>query len=184
MSALVSVISAVRNPEEVERVEAMLAAQTYPNLELVAPELGRDFDALIDDGSTGSSSLLVGTYMAHGDFFAYVMPGDVYRPDHIALLVDLIQTSRAHFVYSQLGYGGDAIGGDPPRFGEVCGSCLMNRANLILAENWRDGGKAYDWDLITRWLGIGAKWAFLPRITVDRPVVEEEVADVPALAST
>ena len=146
-----------------------VTTQTYDNLEIVAPKLGRDFDALYDDGSTGAIHFLAGTLVAKGDYFAYQMPGDTLRPDHIASLVEVLERNKAHFAYSQCQQGENTIGGDPPRFKEIVGSCCLHRANLILAENWRDGGEWYDWDIATRWLGLGARWAFLPKVTVDRP---------------
>jgi hypothetical protein len=182
MTALVSVIAAVRNPEEYAEVEAVLAAQAYPNLELVAPELGRDFDALWDDGSVGAPAFHAGTYLAHGDYFAYWLPGDRWSAGHVAKLIDLLEVSKAHFAYSKMRYGEEILGTDPPRFGEVESSCIVHRANLILAENWRDGGPSFAWDLVTRWVGINAHWAFLDAVTVERdaPVPLPDISELSA----
>lgn len=178
MRPLVSVIAAVRNPDEVAHAEGVVSSQTYPNLELVCPDLGRDFDALWDDGSTGAPAFHVGTYMAHGDYFAYLLPQDRYSSAHIDKMVDLLESTKAHFAYSQMKTPDGVIGSDPPHSGEIGASCIVHRANLILGENWRDGGPDFVWDLVTRWMGSGwrdetgvmhnAQWAFLNLPTVER----------------
>lgn len=178
MRPLVSVIAAVRNPEEHARAEGIVSAQTYPNLELVAPELGRDFDALWDDGSVGAPAFHVGTYLARGDYFAYLLPTERWSAGHVDKLVQLLEGTQAHFAYSQCRDGDRTLGCDPPRSGEVAASSILHRANLILGENWRDGGPDFVWDMVTRWVGMGyrdekgalhtPKWAFLNLITVER----------------
>ena len=175
-------IAAVRNEDEAKRAEEIVASQTYPNLELVAPELGRDFDALWDDGSIGSPSFHVGTFLARGDYFGYLLPQDRWSAAHVEKLVELLEQTKANFAYSRLKDGDQILGTDPPRSGEVFASCIVHRANLTLGENWRDGGPDYTWDLVTRWVGMGyrdqgtgqivsPRWAFLNAITVEREAV-------------
>jgi len=120
-------------------------------------------------GSRAVSAALVGTYLAGGDLIAYLDSDVEYLPDHLAVCAKAL-TSGADFAYAQMrryldGRVWDVIGDGNPGHGRIDGNAIVHRAELLRAANWRWGGDA-DWDLIGRWIAGGARWEFVPEITV------------------
>lgn len=136
-------------------------------------ELGRHWTGLLRD-SYAAAPLAVGQMLARGDYQVWLADDDRMDADHIASLIDLIETEGVDFVYSQIrmwprngtpeGYG--VVGMAPPQFGQI--GCPLYRLSLLdLARGpYRTHvGRAGDWEFVERAVAGGATWAFLPRAT-------------------
>lgn len=109
-----------------------------------------------------------GLDLADGDLIAYIDDDNAWRPKHLAVLVDALQTSGADFAYSRMirhGCGDDIIGSQPPRPGAVDTSLLLHRRGLPY---WPlpDSNLA-DWNTVSTWLANGHTWVHVPETTVD-----------------
>jgi glycosyltransferase involved in cell wall biosynthesis len=136
-------------------------------------ELGQHWTGLLRD-SYAAAPLAVGQLLARGDYQVWLADDDRMDADHIASLIDLIETEGVDFVYSQIrmwpksgtpeNYG--VVGAAPPRHGQI--GCPLYRPSLLdLARGpYRTHvGRAGDWEFVERALAGGATWAFLPRAT-------------------
>ena len=120
-------------------------------------------------GSRAVSAALVGTYLAAGEHIAYLDSDVEYLPDHLAVSAKAL-AGGADLVYTQMrrhldGKPWDVIGDGTPGHGRIDGNAVVHKAELLREANWRWGGDA-DWDLIRRWLAAGARWEFVPQVTV------------------
>lgn len=131
-------------------------------------ELGRNWRTFSGGQSYGAIPRLAGTLLARGTYLAYLDDDDAYRPEHIACLVDLLESSGADFVFSRMARpDGTVIGNGRPEMNHIGTPILLHRAELLNVANWRPSGYADDWDLVQRWLAAGATWAALSAVTVD-----------------
>lgn len=113
---------------------------------------------------------------AGGDYIAYLDDDNAWRPDHVALLVQALDdTPDAGFAYSQmLTHPGElTIGTDPPVYGGIDTSIIMQRRALLPLAQWPepntiDGDQhAPDWAIVASWLAQGVAWIHVPVVTVD-----------------
>jgi glycosyltransferase involved in cell wall biosynthesis len=141
-------------------------------------ECGRHWTGLLSD-SYAAAPFIVGQFLARGE---YAMPwADDERaldPDHIAKLVDLLESSGADFTYSitELWWKDEPerrklIWADPPAHGSITHwmytSTFLEKAKGPYRTHV---GRANDWDQISRAMAGGATWAFLPEITFQHRV--------------
>ncbi len=134
-------------------------------------ELGRNWRTFSYGKSYGAIPRLIGTYMAKGDYIAYLDDDNEFLPFHIEKLVSLIEEKNADFVYSKMqiiqnGKIIREIGSVPPIIGAIDTSIILHKAELLNVANWRPSGYADDWDLVSRWLDNNAKYAFLNEVTM------------------
>jgi len=204
---LVTVISPTFGSPHLLRTRCIpsVEAQTYPNIEHLIvvnggnqpPEentptrrivhLGRDWNAFAP-GTNGIIPVIAGSTLARGKYIAYLDYDDEFQPQHVEKLVDLLESSGADWVYSQMAiirqgkFWGQVIGGPKPAFGEISGQLLLHKAEMFNVANWdpkcednkaclpqkwrKFAVYAADWDLIHRWVKSSAKWAHLPEVTV------------------
>lgn len=113
-----------------------------------------------------------GLEVATGDLIAYLDDDNAFRPEHVERLAAALEAdSDRDFAYTQMfRHGlGDTIGGEPPIHGNLDSSVLMHR---------RDGPARFglwpvpspyevDWVFVRTWLEAGAKWVFVPGVSVD-----------------
>lgn len=115
----------------------------------------------------------VGLELARGDLVAYLDDDNAYRPNHVEVLAAAMADPGVDFAYSQMiRHGiGDTIGQQPPMYGGIDTSLIMHRRNgPERFGRWPDpspGGAVIDWLFVNAWLEAGARWAFVPEVTVD-----------------
>ena len=201
-----------------ERCIPSVLAQTYPNVEHLIVcngptdieegntptrrivKLGRNWHGFTPTPSYGIIPIVVASGLARGDYIAYLDYDDEFLPEHIEKLLDLLESSRADWVYSRMAFirqgrfYGQVVGSPRPAFSEISGQLLLHKAEMFNVANWdvrcednlaclpqkwrKLATYAADWDLIHRWLKSPAKWAHLPEVTVlhhrDSPAELEE----------
>lgn len=173
--------------------------QTYPNIEHVIVSDGEDaaLDGLrllshfagavplrraslarnwsgLMPASFGIAPLTAGMLLARGEYQCWWSDDDrALAPDHLARLVDLLESTGADFVYPKVRIwrNGDpdgpetgVIGTDPPAYCQI--THFVYRASCL----WRFGMPAWgthpmDWSLIEQWMRAGARWAMLDDVT-------------------
>ncbi len=113
-----------------------------------------------------------GADLARGDLVAYLDDDNAWWFRHLELLTRALDESDADFAYSQAlctephGYRW-IIGSEPPVFSQIDTSMIVHRRGLLDVANWEPSHMPADWDLVSRWLGAGAKWVYVPAVTVD-----------------
>lgn len=120
----------------------------------------------------GVSARLAGAELAAGDLIAYLDDDNAWRPDHLELLAGAIEKHDVSFAYSRAACSNGngcrwEIGCAPPVFGQVDTSMIVHRRGLLETAAWEPSGVPADWHLVSRWLAAGARWAHVPRITLD-----------------
>lgn len=129
-----------------------------------------------DADNYGARARNLGLLHATGDLIAYLDDDNAWRPDHLALLAKALDANpSAGFAYSRmLTHPQDTvIGTDPPRYGGIDTSLIMQRRELVDVAKWRtprqiSGDRhAPDWAIVADWLRAGVGWAHVAEITVD-----------------
>jgi len=138
-------------------------------MDLVYVEVAEHAD---DTCNYGARARNRGLEAATGDLIAYLDDDNVFRPHHIETLSKaLIESPDRDFAYSQMfRHGlGDVVGAEPPAFGLIDSSIIMQRRDTHLKFGmWPvPAPYAVDWELINTWLNNGATWIFVPEVTVD-----------------
>lgn len=125
-----------------------------------------------DPPNCGTFAINRGCEISTGDYLTVLDDDNAFRPDHCELLAAALDANpEADFVFSQiLRHGiGDIIGTDPPFHGGIDGNALMwRRATHEKFGAWpAPCGRSPDWLLVSNWILSGARWNFVPRVTVD-----------------
>lgn len=120
----------------------------------------------------GIRARLAGTRLATGDLIAYLDDDNSWRSDHLELLAGAIQHENASFAYGRASCSNGngrrwEIGCAPPVFGQIDTSMIVHNAGLLETAGWEPSGIPADWHLVSRWLAAGARWAHVPRVTLD-----------------
>jgi hypothetical protein len=115
---------------------------------------------------------IAGTRLATGQLIAYLDDDNSWREDHLRLLAGAIAKQDVSFAYSRAACSNGngcrwEIGCAPPVFGQVDTSLIVHRAGLLETAAWEPSGRPADWHLVDRWLAAGARWAHVPRVTLD-----------------
>ena len=160
-------------------------AQTYPDVEHVVvsdpdPELQALVAGLpvvygetVTTGPGGADARNHALTLARGNLIAYLDDDDAYRPDHLRLLADALESDpAAGFAYSRavIKCAGDSvlrIGDGPLAHGRVLSCMLLHRRELLDVASWRSLIRADDWDLVSRWLDAGITCASVDAVTCD-----------------
>jgi glycosyltransferase involved in cell wall biosynthesis len=164
------VIPTYRRPGPLARAVESALAQTYRNIELLVVGDGCPLfdDALpsLDDprirywnleanhsaGGAAPRNHALKT-MARGTLVAYLDDDNVWRPDHLESLVELVAT-RA-FAFSSYTALGEEITCRRPRRFQIDTSAILHRRELLDRHGyWRplaDTDWAHDWELVSRW---------------------------------
>ena len=121
-------------------------------------------------GSRGVTAYRTATHLAAGDLIAYLDQDCEYDPRHLEAHAKTLAATGADFTYTRMrrhidGHAWDVIGDGNPGHGRIDGNIVVHRAALLRTANWEWGGDA-DWGLIRRWIDAGARWEFIPEITV------------------
>jgi len=120
----------------------------------------------------GHRARLKGIEMARGDVMAWLDDDNAFRPLHLELVVGQLLTSDAGFGYGKSMFrdrGADyPLGSEPPQYAQIDTSMIVHRRWVLDLATWRDEGQeTIEWDLVERWMHAGARWTFVPEITVD-----------------
>lgn len=176
-----------------ERCIPSVQAQTYPDVEHVVVVDGPDLDmaaALEDAGAWwerpvtwdvlpehdgnarwGHWARLRGLELATGDYIAYLDDDNAFRPNHLETVIAAMEDQQADFGYSVALFQGRGqpypVGTQPPSYGQIDTSIIVHRRSLLERGTWEQSMPTIDWDLVERWLSAGAKWAWVPFVTVD-----------------
>jgi hypothetical protein len=173
------VVPTYRRPKLLERPLASILGQSYRNLEvLVIGDSCPSVDELIAsvddhrvrhwnlathqaDSGAGPRNYALKT-MARGTLVAYLDDDNVWREDHLQLLVDLLQSEPTRgFAFASLKMGEEIIICRRPRRMQIDTSALLHRRFLLERFGcWRRPAEtdwAHDWELVSRW--EGESWA-------------------------
>lgn len=140
---------------------------------LVFEQLSEHLEGTVDYGSRARNR---GVEVASGELVAYLDDDNAYRPQHLQLLADAVESSGADFAYSRMMVHpyGNTIGTIFPGYGGIDTSLIMHRADVPQKFGWWplpheiEGDKhAPDWGVVSRWLDAGATWVHVPEITLD-----------------
>ena len=190
VAPLVSVITPTwqRHEKLLNRCVPSVQAQTWPAVEHVVVSDGPDPDLAAQIGGHvktfaeldthvgaqwGHYARLRGIELAEGEIIAYLDDDNAYRPHHLEAVVTTMLAEGADFAYGIALMQGNGqpypVGQDPPSYGQIDTSVIVHRRSLLDVAGWRwwDGIPTIDWDLVERWVQAGAKWAFVPYVTVD-----------------
>ena len=140
-------------------------------------ELGYNTSTFIPN-SFGVGPLITGALMARGEYHTWLCDDERMTTDHLAILVELIETSGVDIVApTVLMWKADdpkgfmwSIGADPPEFGKFT-ACLYRRSVLAKAMyRFHIDNPPYpavhDWDLLQRWLAAGATYKLSEECTL------------------
>lgn len=129
--------------------------------------MGRNWSMLSGDGGVGAVPRLLGSFLAAGDYIAYLDDDNEWLPHHVSTLVTALEESGAHFAYSRWRHAGtDETGGEmPPGRTRTDSSALMHRAVTLKHGSWWLDGYEADGVLAERWVAAGCSWAFADEVT-------------------
>jgi hypothetical protein len=195
---LVSVITATRGrPDEAMACIDRVRAQSYRPLEHVMVSDGPDRALRLfveaSGPSTGGVSLvfqetgrvwsdelayspgavpfMVAQFLASGTLQMWLSDDEEMDPDHIALLVDLLEETESDFVYSRAEWYCPSqphlnriIGTDPPTPDQLT-NALYRTALLDYGKFETHVGRGTDWHQVSHWLAADARYAMLDRVT-------------------
>ena len=134
--------------------------------------LGRHWSGIMPKFALGVAPILAGCLLARGEYLMVLCDDERMEPDHLSKLATLLDQG-ADFAYSmtRMWWAGTSpgqgwnIGTDPPEYGQITNflfrASLLEKAMPIFdAPTWND------WHLVSRWMELGARWSFLPEVTL------------------
>ena len=146
----------------------VIAESDYPGVRFIADHdrlriipLGRRWHP----PGWGAAQRLVAGFLAETEYIAYLDDDNIWKPDHLALLLAAVQGKD--FAFSQMVIPGGRILGDAPVMGHIDTSLILHRTDLLHRSRW-DPTDDYiaDGRVVERWVAAGATWAFVPRPTL------------------
>jgi glycosyltransferase involved in cell wall biosynthesis len=190
MSPLVSVVTPTWNRHEMvlDRCIPSVQAQTWPHVEHIVVSDGPDPDLRkqIPDlpnlrfieldrhdpaARWGHWARLRGIDEAAGELIAYLDDDNAYRPEHLAEMVKVLEDPDIDFAYGRMlmHFPGQEweIGLVVPAYGQIDTSMLVHRRELLDRNTWEPSLPTIDWDIVYRWMTSGARWRYVPQVTVD-----------------
>jgi GT2 family glycosyltransferase len=136
-------------------------------------ELGRNWSSFLPD-AYAAAPMTVAMLLARGAYQCWLADDERMAPDHVELLVELLERELADFAYSRVQmYRADGsswvIGRYPPALGEI--THALYRAEVLKLGLYVFGDdRTSDWATISRWQSRGAKAAYLDRVTMTHRV--------------
>lgn len=113
-----------------------------------------------------------GIESAIGEYIGYVDDDDALRPGHCSALAGALADPETDWAYSVMqSHSRDGssvlIGYGPPACGQTGTPMLMHRRQALETATWGPPSTTEDWDLVSKWLDAGLKYASVPEVTVD-----------------
>jgi glycosyltransferase involved in cell wall biosynthesis len=139
--------------------------------------LGGDSGALTPEmigrpgrGSRGASTGMVGTYIAAGDWIAYLDEDCEYHAHHLQVCADVLAGGGLDMVFARMErwlnlQPWDLVGDGLVEHGHIDGNMVVHRPELLRVANWRRGGDS-DWEVIRCWRDAGMRYGFIPQVGV------------------
>lgn len=154
-----------------QTIRSIGVASAGSDVQIRFTELGRNWSSILPE-SFCAAPLVTAQLLARGEYQTYLADDERMEPDHIESLVDLLEASGADFVYSEVSmwFAGRpehtwTIGSDPPMCGQITN--VLYRSDLLKKGLYPFGaGMTSDWSCISQWMSRGARFAFLPRVTM------------------
>lgn len=150
-------------------LEDLLKCQPWWNYKYLS--LGRNWRSFSGGLSPGASPKLVGTYIAAGDYIAYLDDDNAWLPHHLEVLVREIESKKVDWVYSKiqvinhLGMKEEIIGDGVPRHAAIDTNIVLHKVALIKKTNWKVDFYEDDWKLVQEWLKQGYSFSWADNIT-------------------
>lgn len=130
-------------------------------------QLGRNWTTFSGDDHFGSVPRLVGSYVAAGDYIAYLDDDDEYLPDHIETLSAALDMGNDLALARWRGPNGKTYGGVSDGGELLCITpSIMHRAELLNVSNWELDGYGGENRLVKRWIDADCTWTVIDRPTV------------------
>lgn len=148
-----------------------LAAADRSGVPIVFQETGRCWSDTFAY-SPGAAAFQVAQLLAHGPLQMWFSDDEEMDPDHVELLVDLLQRRYCDFVYSKaIWYTAPGleprsyiIGTFPPR-PDTLTNTLYRVELLDYGKFETHRGRGTDWDQVSKWIEAGARYSFLDKVT-------------------
>ena len=123
-------------------------------------------------GGWGAPARAHGARYAKAPLIAYLDDDNAWRPNHLAALAAAFRDPAIVFAYTQMVIvqTGEVIGAEPPRIGCIDSSLIAHRAGVLEHFGGWPGAEAgymQDGETVERWVRNGARWRFVPEVTVD-----------------
>jgi glycosyltransferase involved in cell wall biosynthesis len=186
---LVSVITPTWNRHDalLNRCVPSVQAQTWPQAEHLIISDGPD-PVLADrswppgvrylelpehpDVRWGHLARQAGIAASRGQIIAYLDDDDAYRPEHLettvrVLLTDPVAGFAIPRMLAHTRFGDVRIGDGALARGRVATSMIVHWRDIFDVATWEDVPAAPDWDLVSRWLDAGIRYASPDVVSVD-----------------
>jgi len=125
----------------------------------------------IPEQNRGLTARRHGTTLATGELIAYIDDDNAWRPHHLDKVVGALVRAGSDFAYSRAMCHDSgvswSIGQSPPGFGQIDTSLIVHRRELLEVATWEPSLGPADWDLVSRWVRMGASWGYAPDVTMD-----------------
>lgn len=144
---------------------------------IIFQELGFHSSSLFTD-SISAAPFMVAQLLARGEYQMWLADDErMLVTDHIEKLVNLLEEYDTDFAYPKVRCYREppttadmVIGTNPPRHGHFT-HCLYRRDALDKGMLFRTHvGSGTDWDAVSRTMASGARWAFLPEVTLSHRI--------------
>lgn len=160
-------------PAQVAVQDIVYCGNNNSNVPIKFIETGRQWSQFLAM-SISAVPFQVAQWLASGDYIMWLADDETITPDHIELLVNLLEERDVDFVFSKteiyfsrlLGriYSPRIIGEPTPKCGNI--TQALFRAELLDYRGFMTHvGSGTDWDQVNHWIKAGASWAFLDRVT-------------------
>jgi glycosyltransferase involved in cell wall biosynthesis len=165
------VIVSDRNPDLRRSIEASNFPTPSHGYDIRFIEIGENWRTPTAEASTGSIPWMVGSYLALGEFVAFLGDDDELLPDHVSLHIEAMRRDGTMWSVSQVQFRVDGVDqfvvGTPPyALGSVDTTGIMCRAEALAVARWdANGNNAGDHQMLHGWIDVGLAGSFIERVT-------------------
>jgi len=101
--------------------------------------LGRNWTQPYRNNSNGAVCRMVGSYLAAGEFIAYLDDDNFWDPTHLSSMVKLAEETGADIISSDFMHNGQLLAGGVVT-GQVDSSSFLHRATTLVQASWLPDG--------------------------------------------